>query len=78
VLCIPGGLYDSATLEDAFATGYTHVLTSDRGDAGASRPVVGRNVITRAHGLHEFADLVHGPVRRMAQWLGRSGPGVAA
>jgi peptidoglycan/xylan/chitin deacetylase (PgdA/CDA1 family) len=71
VLCIPGGLYDAPTLEDAFASGHAHVLTSDRGDAGASGRVVGRNVITRGHGLHEFADLVHGPVRRAAQWLGR-------
>jgi peptidoglycan/xylan/chitin deacetylase (PgdA/CDA1 family) len=78
VLCIPGGLYDAATLEDAFTSGYAHVLTSDRGDARATREVVGRNVITRAHGLHEFADLVHGPVRRVAQWLGRREEGTAA
>jgi len=70
VLCVPGGLYDGPTLEDAFAAGHSHVLTSDRGNAVLADRVIGRNVIGRAHGLAEFADVVHGPVRRVAQWLG--------
>jgi peptidoglycan/xylan/chitin deacetylase (PgdA/CDA1 family) len=75
VLCVPGGLYDASTLEDAFASGYSHVLSSDRGDADLSRSVIGRNVIVRGHGLHEFVDLVHGPVTR---WLGRRHEATAA
>jgi peptidoglycan/xylan/chitin deacetylase (PgdA/CDA1 family) len=71
ILAIPGGLYDGATLDDAFASGYSHVLSSERGDAVPGRRVIGRNVICRGHGLHEFADLVHGPLRRMSRWRGR-------
>jgi peptidoglycan/xylan/chitin deacetylase (PgdA/CDA1 family) len=78
VLCLPGGLYDAATLDDAFGTGHAWVLTSDRRDVEATRRVVGRYVVVRSHTMPEFAELVHAPVRRLARRLGVHRGGSAA
>jgi peptidoglycan/xylan/chitin deacetylase (PgdA/CDA1 family) len=72
-LCLPGGFHDRASLDDAFATGFTRVLTSDRRDADPSEPVMGRYVVVRSHTAAELAELVHAPLRRMAGWIRRRG-----
>ena len=62
VLCVPGGQYDDECLDEASAAGYEYVLTSDRGVLDLTDRTLNRNSISHSHNIHEFADLVHGPV----------------
>jgi peptidoglycan/xylan/chitin deacetylase (PgdA/CDA1 family) len=62
VFCAPTGFYDDECLDEVFAAGYDHFLSSNRGTVDLSNRTINRNVIFRSDAMHEFVDLAHGPV----------------
>ena len=62
MFCLPGGIYNSEVLDEAFQAGYECVLTSNSGAVENNQRLLNRNGIFREHDIHRFADLVHGPV----------------
>ncbi len=62
--CVPGGAWDQEMVDEAYAAGYTSVLTSDVGVARRGERVLKRYGVFRRP-VHWFADQVRGPVHEM-------------
>ena len=71
-LCMPGGSYDAAVLEEAREAGYTSVLTSDVGPATASAPTLNRYGVFSRESVAWFADEIHGPVLPLVRATARA------
>ena len=70
-LCMPGGSYDRAVLEEAEAAGFRAYLTSDIGPATAGAPTLNRYGVFSNGSVAQFADDLHGPVQPFLRATGR-------